>query len=165
MKTRIFITVLIVLCLMGGLVGTVTAAGGDFVWAKRMGGTNRDIGYSITTDASGGVYTTGVFEGTVDFDPGEGTFNLTSVGSTDIFVSKLDSNGNFIWAKRLGGTGLDAGNDIALDTSGNIYTTGFFHGTADFDPGAGIFNLTSVVDYYPYSDIFVSKLDNNGNFV
>ena len=47
------------------------------------------------------------------------------------------------WAKGMGGTGLDVGYRIAVDLSGNVYTTGIFSGTADFDPGAGIFNLTS----------------------
>ena len=93
-------------------------------------------------DASGNVYTTGYFQGTVDFDPGAGTFNLTSAGLQDIFISKLDAAGNFVWAKQLGGTLNDVGYSIALDTSGNVYTTGFFRDTVDFDPGAGTFNLT-----------------------
>ena len=50
-------------------------------------------------DNLGNVYTTGSFQGTVDFDPGTGTYELTSVGETDIFISKLDANGNFLWAK------------------------------------------------------------------
>ncbi len=134
---------------------------GNFVWAKALGGTGFDRGRGISLDGLGNVYTTGYFPGTADFDPGAGTFNLTSAGSTDIFVSKLDSSGNFVWAMALGGTGQDLGNGIAIDGLGNVYTTGFFNGTADFDPGAGTFNLTSFGD----SDIFVSKLDSAGNFV
>ena len=103
----------------------------------------------------------GSFQGTADFDPGAGTFNLTSAGDYDIFISKLDSSGNFVWAKSLGGTGYDVSYGIALDSGGNVYTTGSFSGTVDFDPGAGTFNLTSAGT----GDIFVSKLDSNGNFV
>ncbi|MFL3663982.1 MAG: SBBP repeat-containing protein [Flavobacteriales bacterium] len=137
-------------------------ASGNFVWAKRMGATSDDRGLSIAVDSSGNVYTTGYFVGTADFDPGAGTFNLTSAGlNYDIFVSKLDASGNFVWAKRMGGTGSDIGNSIAIDSSGNVYTTGYFGGIADFDPGAGTFNLTSAGS----SDIFVSKLDASGNFV
>ena len=141
---------------------------GNFVWAKSMGGTGNDYGYSIAVDSNGNVYTTGIFSGTADFDPGAGTFNLTSAGGDDIFVSKLDSSGNFIWAKSMGGTGYDHGFGIAVDSNSNVYTTGFFSETADFDPGAGTFNLTSAGgdDIFVSSyDIFVSKLDSSGNFV
>ncbi len=137
-------------------------AGGNFVWAKRMGGTDNDEGNSITVDASGNVYTTGHFRGTVDFDPGDGVFNLTSASTyqSDAFISKLDAQGNFVWARRLGGDGYDVGTSIAADASGNVYTTGYFMGTSDFDPGEGVFNLTS-----SSSDIFISKLNAEGNFV
>ena len=136
-------------------------ASGSFVWAVRMGGTGIDVGYWLAVDGSGNVYTTGYFNGTADFDPGPGTTSLTSAGSADIFVSKLDASGSFVWARSLGGTGTDVGNSVAVDGSGNVYTTGFFNGTADFDPGAGTANLTSAVNF----DIFVSKLDASGSFV
>ncbi|MBK7426249.1 MAG: SBBP repeat-containing protein [Saprospiraceae bacterium] len=133
----------------------------DFLWAKSMGGTLTEIGLGNAVDGSGNVYTTGYFEGTADFDPGAGTANLTSAGSSDIFVSKLDANGNFLWAKSMGGTSFDAGYGIAVDGSGNVYTIGYFGGTVDFDPGAGTSNLTSA----GIDDIYVSKLDANGNFL
>jgi len=137
---------------------------GNFLWAKRIGGTGSEEGSSITVDSSSNVYTTGSFEGTVDFDPGAGTANLTSMGGADIFISKLDGHGNFAWAKRIGGAvniNGDWPNNIIVDSSSNIYTTGAFEGTVDFDPGAGTANLISAGE----SDIFVSKLDSNGNFV
>ena len=102
-----------------------------FGWAKNMGGTNLDSGYAMAIDGGGNVYTTGIFSGTADFDPGAGIHNLTSVGSYDIFISKLDVNGNFVWAKSMGGTGYDLGGAIAVDVSGNLYITGSFSGTAD----------------------------------
>ena len=136
-------------------------ASGNFVWANAMGGADSDYGYSIALDGSGNVYTTGEFSGTADFDPGAGVFNLTSAGYGDIYISKLDASGNFVWAKAMGGAYFDRGYSIALDGSGNVYTTGFFEGTVDFDPGAGVFNLTSA----GYGDIFISKLDASGNFV
>jgi len=134
---------------------------GNFVWAKQMGGALNDRGYSIAVDGSGNVYTTGYFQDTVDFDPGPGTFNMTSAGLEDIFVSKLDLLGDFVWTKQMGGTSDDNSNSIAVDGSGNVYTTGRFFGTADFNPGAGIFMLTSAGNW----DIFISKLDLLGNFV
>ncbi|MDQ1256134.1 MAG: hypothetical protein QG656_730, partial [Candidatus Hydrogenedentes bacterium] len=133
---------------------------GVFVWAKAMGGTGNDFGEGIAVDSAGNVYTRGRFLGTVDFDPGAGIFNLTQAGSSDLFVSKLDSGGNFVWAKRMGGSSIGDGDGIAVDSAGNVYTTGWFLGTVDFDPGPGTFNLTSAGN-----DIFVSKLDSAGNFV
>src|SRR5215204_1405610 len=64
------------------------------------------------------------------------------------------------WAKGMGSsewdTGVDAGYNLALDDNGNIYTVGIFNGTVDFDPGAGITNLTSQGNY----DVFITKFDN-----
>ena len=135
-------------------------AAGNFLWAKRIGDIARDYGKSIAVDGSGNVYTTGNFQGTVDFDPGTGTSNLTSTGLDDIFISKLDAAGKFLWAKSMGGTYEDFGSYIAVDGSGNVYTTGWFKGTIDFDPGAGISNLTSIGNSW---DIFISKLDSSAS--
>lgn len=140
-------------------------ASGNFVWAKRIGGTNVDIGYSLVVDVYGNTYTTGVFEGTVDFDPGAGTFELTSENVGDAFILKLNAAGNFVWVKRLGGAYLDQSYSICLDAAKNIYTTGSFGGTTDFDPGTGIYNLTSSASASGKFDVFVSKLDSFGNFV
>ncbi len=134
---------------------------GNFIWARRLGGTDSDSPGGVALDTSGSVYTAGSFRGTADFDPGAGTFNLTSTGTWDAFIVKLDSAGNLAWAKQLGGTDGDVAFGVALDAGGNVYTVGHFEETADFDPGPGTFDLTSV----GYSDAFVSKLDSAGNFV
>src|SRR6185436_8730374 len=134
---------------------------GNFIWAKKMGGASTDWGYSIAVDLNGNLYTTGWFSGTADFDPDTTTYNLTSNGGYDIFVSKLDSSGNFLWAKQFHGIGNDAGISIGIDGSGNVYTTGYFSNAADFDPGNGIYNLISAGNI----DIFISKLNSSGNFV
>ena len=131
---------------------------GDFVWAKQFNGDPGQHGYAIKVDSSGNVYTAGYFQGTVDFDPGAGTANLTSAGSTDVFVSKLDSTGVFVWAKKLGSNGFNIAYSVAVDSTGNVYTTGQFAGTGDFDPGAGTANLVSAGD----ADVFVSKLSSAG---
>lgn len=136
---------------------------GNFVWAKSMGGSNTDYGYSIAVDASGNVFTTGHFAGTADFDPGPGTFNLTSAGNDDIFVSKLDTDGNFVWAVRIGSTFLDYAYNMTIDNTGDIYITGFFRGTVDFDPGAAVFNITSSIG--TANNAYILKLDTDSNFV
>jgi len=137
------------------------ASQGDLVWTRSMGGLNNDIGNDIVVDSSYNVYTVGFFMGTVDFDPGLGVHNLVSAGNADFFISKLDSNGNFLWAKRFGGTGYDNASGVALDSDENIYLTGEFSGTVDFDPGPGVFNLVSSGG----ADIFILKLDSNGDFL
>lgn len=136
-------------------------ASGAFLWAKSMGGVDFDEGNGIVVDDAGNVYITGQFSTLGDFDPGPGTFNLVSAGFQDAFVCKLDASGDFLWAKAMGGSVEDEGNSIALDESGNVYTAGFFANVADFDPGAGTFNLTSG----GLTDGYVSKLDGSGNFV
>ncbi len=159
MKRYAFLSVTAVVLLLLSAQGAL--ADGDFVWARAMGGTYWDEGHAIAVDSAGNVYTTGYFRDTVDFDPGPGTYDLTSAGWADIFVSKLDSGGNFVWAKSMGGPSEDQGWDIAVDGAGNVCTTGYFFETADFDPGPGIYNLTSVGE----ADIFVWKLDSSGDFV
>ncbi len=141
---------------------------GDLIWVKQIGdldfpgGWNFfDIRLSITTDANGNIYTTGAFGGTVDFDPGPDVQNFTAIGVIDIFIQKLDADGNFLWIRQMGGANWECGNSIVADASGNVYTTGYFRGTADLDPGAGVQNFTAA----GYGDIFIQKLDTDGNFL
>jgi len=133
---------------------------GALVWAKKFGGLSIVSGWTITLDNAANVYVTGVFRGTADFDPGGGSLNLTSAGSDDGFIIKLSTLGDLIWARRLGGTQSDFGNWVAVDASENVYVTGFFNGTADFDPGTATFNLTAV-----NQDAYIAKLDASGNFL
>lgn len=126
---------------------------GNFLWAKQLGGTDSDGGVCIKLDIEGNAYTVGSFNGTADFDPGPGIDNLVSAGQVDIFVSKLDISGDFIWAKQMGGSSNDAGIGLAVDANKNVYLTGYFSATADFDPGSRVYNMTAAGDY----DIFVVK--------
>jgi hypothetical protein len=136
---------------------------GNFVWGTILGSTAASgAGRGITLDGSGNVLITGSFAGTADFDPGASTFNMASLGSEDIFLSKLDANGNFLWAKSIGGTQGDRAYALAVDNSGNVVTTGWYRSTVDFDPGAGVFQLTTLS---VNAETFISKYDNNGNFI
>ena len=136
-------------------------ASGNFVWAKSIGGTNVDNGFSLELDVFGNVYSTGTFNGTVDFDPSAATYTFTSFGSSDIYINKLDASGNFLWAKQMGGSIFDQGQAIATDATGNVYTTGYFQTTADFDPGVGTYTLSAIGG----ADVFINKLDASGNFL
>ena len=129
---------------------------GDFEWASSFGSTSFDKGNSITVDAVGNVYSTGVYEGTVDFDPGTGTLDLISNGGRDIFIQKLDPSGNLLWANSIGGASQEVGNTITLDASENIHLVGNFQGVVDFDSGPGTASLVSYGSYDP----FILKMGN-----
>ena len=107
--------------------------GGSILWAKTMGGPSEDEARSVWADAAGAVYVAGYFRGEADFGPA----SLTSAGSWDIFVHKLDRDGNSQWAESFGGSDNDKAFSACLDTSGDYYLSGFFEGTVDFDPPSG----------------------------
>ncbi|MBC8172267.1 MAG: hypothetical protein H7X71_00050, partial [Chitinophagales bacterium] len=145
----------------------------NFEWAKQMGASGSQSAQAVISDINGNVYTTGWYRGTVDFDPGPGIFNLpcnpesgSDYVENDMFISKLDSLGNFVWAKRISGDGMQNGLFMALDAEQNLYITGHYSHTVDFDPGPATFYLTSANDGDDYSwDMFLMKLDNAGNFI
>lgn len=133
---------------------------GNLIWAKTMGGSANDEANGLKIDKAGNIYSSGFFEGSGDFDPGSGVFNLTSAGS-DIYISKLDASGSFIWAKQISSNFSEATNYLALDNSGDLYMIGLFYLTVDFNPGTAINNLVS----YGGTDIFLLKLDTSGNYI
>lgn len=136
-------------------------ANGNFIWVKQIGGNLDDVGTSITMDNLGSLFLTGVFRDKVDFDPNSSATNLTSKGGDDIFILKLALSGNLIWVKQIGGVGSQESQDIATDKYGNIFTTGQFTNTTDFDPGLDSFNYTTQFT----NGLFVSKLDSSGKFL
>jgi hypothetical protein len=135
---------------------------GELAWARQMGGVSQASGHSVALDSSGNVYVAGRFRGTADFDPGSETQNLTSNGGVDGFVVKLDSNGDFVWAKSFGGAQTDVARGVAVDSAGNVYVNGYFRSTVDFDPGDGNQNKTAAGSS---DDIFLLKLNADGDFV
>lgn len=140
---------------------------GNFLWTKTFGGANaagQPQIHKICTDMLGNIYITGSISGLADMDPGVGVFNITGAGY-DVFILKLDANGNFVWAKTVGGAGYDDGRAIAVDGLGNVHVTGMFTDTVDFDPGSGVFNLTAIGQPLSDYDIFILKLDSDGNFI
>lgn len=130
---------------------------GTFVYAKAIGGTDLLGGApaEISVDKDQNVYVTGRFSGTQDFDPGAGTQNLVSDGEDDVFISKLDSNGAFVFAKSIGGTGNAFATGSTLDRDGNIVLTGNFDGDITF-PGPVTKSSAGAADY------FLTKLDSSG---
>ena len=153
MRTRLF-SLLILLIFTTNLIAQAPL----FYWANKIAGPNFDRGDAIVADKQGNTYTFGIFSGTIDFDPGPGIVDLTSIYNNSIFVTKHDPVGNLQWAIRLGG---EYAMDMAIDQLGNIYTLGLFQDSADFDPGTGT--------HYLYSnglkDFFITKIDPSGNLI
>jgi len=137
---------------------------GDFIWAASMDNSSAN---AVTADQNGDVLTTGYFGSTVDFDPGSSVNNLVANGGArDVFIQKLDANGNYLWAKSLGGANVnDEGSSIAVDINHNVLVTGYFKGTVDFDPGSATYFLTTPGIISPTDDAFILKLNVQGNFV
>ena len=129
---------------------------GNFIWAKSIGSWDYDVSNSLTIDINNDIYITGGFNNTVDFNPNSGVFNLSSLGSDDIFIEKLGSAGNFLWAVQMGGTSYERGNSMTIENSGTLYVTGTYYGTSDFDPNETNYYLTSNGS----GEIFVLKLNN-----
>jgi sugar lactone lactonase YvrE len=143
----------------GAFVAKYTPAG-SLIWARALNGSEAMTATDIAVDAVGNAYLAGFFQGTCDFDPGGGTFNITSLGAEDAFVLKISSTGGFVWARSIGGPGRQLALSIALN-SGSVSIIGNFSGTVDFNPGPGVFNLTPMSSN---PDIFVLKLTSSGLF-
>jgi hypothetical protein len=112
---------------------------------------------------SGNIYVAAGFMGlNVDFDPGPGEDLRSAHGKYDgdIYLSKFGYNGDYIWARTWGGTGPDAGYDVAAGDSQSAYVTGIFDEVVDFDPGPGTdMHLGNGV-----IDVFLSKFPPDGNW-
>ncbi|WP_300566468.1 SBBP repeat-containing protein [Flavobacterium sp.] len=135
-------------------------ANGNYIWATGMGGINSDSSISMNIDNSS-IYIAGNFMGTSDFNPSSGVANLTSVGNNDVFFAKYDTNGNYIWAESIGGPLNDNVKSLTIDSNSNIYLSGIFSATSDFDPSLSNANLTASGG----SDIFLAKYNLNGNYL
>jgi len=152
---------------------------GNFVWVKGVGGCDCSWrNADVAVDGAGNIYLAGSFRHEHDFDPGPGTAILTPSSpenyySTDVsaFIVKLDSSGNYVWAKQHGGRPTESSTNsfLTVDNSGNVYTTGTYlsheDNSVDFDPGPGTFNLPSTGWVWSDRSIYVLKLDTSGNFV
>lgn len=156
-----------------GFVLKLTSAG-NFGWVTPFVGQPQLVngtwtyGYShaqrIALGPDGSVVVGGWYGNRVDFNPGSGTTNLPTVGGG--FIVKLAGNGGLTWAKAIERDTSSTYSNVfvyglATDSSGAIYATGSFSGSADFDPGAGVAARTSAGS----SDIFAAKYTSAGGFV
>jgi hypothetical protein len=136
-------------------------------WAARVGGSDIDEGYGISTDSSGNVYVIGRYNiDTLTFyntDDGDSGITLTNSGSgSDVFIAKYDTNGVVQWVVKAAGSSGDYGNSISADSSGNVYVIGHsdsnpltFYTTLGTSSGKQLSNSGN-------SDVFIAKYDTNG---
>jgi len=129
---------------------------GNLLWGKSISGLGTERANSIDYNSNGDVYVIGEFDNTVDFDPGAGTSYASTLGGSDLFIASFDSAGDFIEVRTMGGAGHDLGQGIDINPLDDIYSTGEFFHTVDFNPGASTSYLSSAGS----GDIFVQKLSN-----
>ena len=134
---------------------------GDILWDKVLTGNGNVGANGIAVDSQDNVLIAGNFAGTIDFDPSAGISELISQSEDDIFIEKLDTDGNFIWVKQLAGNIFDGAIDILADDQDNIYTLGYYRQNIDFDPSSNDYIGQSTNNH---KNAFVLKLDSSGNF-
>ncbi|WP_339792550.1 gliding motility-associated C-terminal domain-containing protein, partial [uncultured Imperialibacter sp.] len=117
---------------------------------------------SIGIDSESNIYVCGQFTGTIDIDPGPGTFEVTATGDVSSYLVKLNSAGNFVWGLSFGGqyNSFAMGN-ITIDADDNIFTSGYFQSTTDFDPSDLVESRGS---NGLFLNTFTLKLDKDANF-
>ena len=137
-------------------------AQGKLVWKKTIGGSGTDVGNTITVDANNDVIVSGIFSKTTDFDPGKNKYEMSSKNYSDVFILKLSTKGEFVWAKSIEGDYSKAASGLAVDNQQNILLTGYFEDTANFntDPGKALHLISKgSIDFY------VLKLNTKGDFI
>jgi len=136
-------------------------ADGSYGWTHTFDGDfSSSASNVIALDNAGNVVVTGSYAGTVDFDlTGTGDTH-TSNGGNDIFLTKLGADGSYGWTRTIGGSGADDATAVAVDASNNIYVTGGFSNTVDFDAGAGVDQQSSSGG----NDIFVMQYLPDGSY-
>lgn len=134
---------------------------GNFVFAKSWGSSSKDSGYSIQVGLSGEIFVSGEFTNTVDFDPNVGVSNITSSGQADGFILKLSNTGSFLWVNKIGGVGSDNCLNITLDQNDNVFTTGYFNGSVDFDNSSN----QNILNSNGMKDAFLAAYNSSGNFI
>ena len=133
-------------------------AAGNVLWAKQYAQTSSlpiNVVTDVQTDAAGNIYIYGRFSETVEF----GSTTLTSSGATDLFLCKLDSNGNVIWAKKYGNSGYDIGynGNMEVDDNGNVYIGARFQ--VSITIGSTTYNSAGA------EDLIFMKINTAGNVV
>jgi hypothetical protein len=126
----------------------------DFTWIITAGGTGFDRAHDMVVDNDGNYIITGEFSDAAIF----GSTQISSLGSSDIFIVKYDQNENLVWVNSAGSPGYDYGRSVAVDNAGNVIVTGIFSGTVRF---SALVSITSLGNF----DVFTAKYSGDGNLL
>lgn len=129
-------------------------------WIDQIKGPGREYYEDIAIDHLNNIYTTGSFFNNADIDPGPDSVIWSTLGNTDIFIQKLNTDGELIWAKKLSGQWLATAIAIDVDSYGNVYITGEHTDHLDLDPGPD-----SLIFHSLRRDVYLLKLDPNGDML
>lgn len=149
-----------------GADGSAPSADGGATFAYGIGSQGQEYGKAVAIDARNNIIVAALYQNTIDCDPSSDTQELTAAGAIDTVITKTDASGRLLWARSMGGGGLDVPHGIETDAAGNVYVTGYFGAEnegprqADFDPGSGVSNLSTRGGY----DAYLVKLDADGNY-
>lgn len=136
---------------------------GIWSWVARIGGVSTENQSSLAVDCCGNIHVTATYLSTTttfynwDDSP---TFTLNNSGSNDILIGKLNTDGIWKWASKVGGASGDFDSTIALDCYGNSYVSGTYQSSLiTFSPSNITLGLTPTGNN---SDMFLGKLTQDG---
>jgi len=133
---------------------------GNLIWVGAMGGTLTESVF-MQIDVFDNIYLHSRLSNGTDFDWGVGTLSLPPVANFDNYISKYNSNGDHLWTKQLTGSGNEDPEAIKIDVLGNLYVTGTFELTTDFDPSLSDYEMICSGLFCTY----LAKYDEDGNFI
>lgn len=131
---------------------------GDYVWAHAIAGSGDCIATSLKVNKNGNVFISGNFFFTADFDPSAATALLTNTGNSNGFIARYSNSGIYDWAKQLVGTSANEINNLNIDGSSNLFITGYYKSSCDFNAGGVPFIRSNDGN----ADFFVARYAENG---
>jgi len=135
---------------------------GNWMWVDKFDGIKDQRGSRdnrLAIDQFSNIYVVGGFQGTANYGP----YSITSNGEWDAFIFKMDKDGNWLWAEGIGSNKTDRANSIAIDVCNDIYITGEYRNPMVF-PGANASNGSDTLSHKQKRDIFVAKMNNQGDW-
>ncbi len=128
-------------------MGGYSSSSGSYLGAYTIGGTGTDYGTSVVFNSNNELFLAGIYQSTVDLDPTNSTDIQVAQGTDASFFSKYSSSMVFTYAKTLNTTGSMIIGDLVLTAPNTVNVCGYFTGVSDFDPSAGVAQITAAGQY------------------